>query len=305
MYPQRWWVVSKPPETKITLCMVSFNRLEESKIWVRRHCPHVDRTIIIDGGSWDGSVEFFNSQECKDLRVECYVHPWKDNPPEQRNKYMDLVSDGWVLVLDCDELLDTSSLYRLRYIAKEAETGGFDGVAFRAHDIHTGLDGEIYDNLSNYYNRVFFKSCNGMKYVGHTHVALYRPGMRDRCLRTEGQYFHIKAWADQFIRACRNYWTTCAVADNRTDDPAWVEFKKLVADFKFEYFYQFFEYMKDGDISQSLKKWFIDHKDDENPEARSWFISYFAFLHPEENVDKLGNKDVPYDQERKPIRLTA
>ena len=297
--------MTKQPYIKVTLCMVSFNRLEESKIWVRRHCSHVDRTIVIDGGSTDGSIEFFNSKECQDLGVECYVHPWVDNPPEQRNRYLDLVKDGWVLVLDCDELLDTSAIYRVRYIAKEAEDKGCDGVAFLAHDIQTDLDGGIYDNLSNYYNRIFFKSCPGMKYIGHTHVALCRPGMRDRCMKTESQYFHIKPWADQFIRACRNYWTTCAVANNRNDDPEWIRFKKLTSDAGFTYFYQFLEYMRNGKISDVFKDWFIMHKDDDHSEARSWFISYFHFLHPEENLGKLGNKDIQFSPDRKPITLQA
>jgi len=297
--------MGKQPDIKVTLCMVSFNRLEESKVWVRRQSPFVDRTIIIDGGSNDGSIEFFISKECRDLRVECYVYPWEDDPPTQRNKYLDLIHEGWVLVLDCDELLETPAIYRIRYIADEAEKRGCDGVAFLARDIQTDLDGGISDNLSNYYNRLFFKASPGMKYMGHTHVALFRPGMKDRCMKTEYQYYHIKPWADQFIRACRNYWTTCAVANNRNDDPNWINFKKMTTDTGYIYFHQFLEYMRIGNIDNSFKKWFIEHKEDGNPEARSWFVSYFAFLHPEENIEKLGNRDIPYDPNRKIIKLQA
>ena len=297
--------MSKVPDIQVTLCMVSFNRLDESKIWVRRHSPYVDRTIIIDGGSWDGSVDFFNSKECQDMHVECYVHPWVDNPPEQRNKYLDLIHSGWVLCLDCDELLELPALFQLKFIAKEAEGKGCDGVAFRAHDLQTDLEGGIYDSLSSYYNRVFFKATPMMQYTGHTHVGLYRPGAKDRCMKTEYQYYHIKPWADQFIRACRNYWTTCAVANNKTDDPEWIQFKNMTSEDGFQYFYQFFEYMKKGDIDPGYKAWFIDHREDENPEARSWFVSYFMFLHPDENTDKLSNKDIQYEPNRKPIILHA
>ena len=297
--------MSKQPDIKVTLCMASFNRLDESKIWVRRHSPFVDRTIIIDGGSWDGSIEFFNSQECKDLNVECYVHPWVDDPPGQRNKYLDLIDGGWVLVLDCDELLEEPAVYKLRYLAKDAEDKGCDGVAFIAHDIQIEPEGGIYDSKSNYYNRSFFKATPKMRYMGHTHVALYRPDAKDRCMKTEYQYFHIKPWADVFFRACRNYWTTCGVADNRNDDKSWLEFKQLVKDSGFNYFYQFAEYMKKGNIDDKFKKWFIEHKDDENPEARSWFISYFMFLHPQENVDQIGNRDLQYDTNRQPVQLRA
>lgn len=297
--------MAKQPDIKVTLCMASFNRLEESKVYVRRHSSFVDRTIVIDGGSWDGSLGYFNSQECRELNVECYVHPWVDNPPEQRNKYLDLIKDGWVLVLDCDELLELNAIYKLRYIAKEAEDKGCDGVAFRAHDIQIEPEGGIYESLSNYYNRLFFKASPKMRYFGHTHVGLYRPDVRDRCMKTEYQYYHIKPWADVFFRACRNYWTTCAVADNRNDDPAWLEFKQMVADSGFQYFYQFAEYLKKGDIDQKFKEWFIKNKESQNPEARSWFVSYFMFLHPEENLLGLGNMDLTYDPNRSQITLHA
>ena len=297
--------MGKQPDYKVTLCMASFNRLEESKINIRRTAPLVDRTIIIDGGSWDGSVEWFNSEECKKMNVECYVHPWVDDPPTQRNHYLELIKDGWVLTLDCDELLDIPALYQLRYLIKDAEDHKCDGIAFVAHDIQIEPDGGIYSSKSNYYNRLLFKASPMMRYMGHTHVALFRPDMRDHCMKTEYVYYHIKPWADVFFRGCRNYWTTCGVAANVNDKPNWIEFKSLTSKAGFNYFYQFSEYMKKGNIDPVFKEWFIRNKEDENSEARSWFTSYFLFLHPEENVDKLGNKDLQYDPNRKAIQLTA
>jgi len=295
--------MTKVPNIKITLCMASFNRLEESMIWVRQHCRFVDRTIIIDGGSKDGSIDFFNSQECKDLKVECYVHPWVDNPPGQRTKYLDLIQEGWVLVLDCDELLELPALYQLKFLADEAEKTGRTGIAFLAHDIQVDTEGGIYDSLSNYYNRLFFKACYNMRYVGSTHVALVRPGMPDHCMKTEYQYYHIKPWVDVFFRGCRNYWTTSGVAQN-TEDNKWRDFKALTIEKGFKYFHEFSEYIKAGNIDQVFKDWFIKHKDDDNPEARSWFVSYFVFLHPEENPG-IGNIDLEYNKDRSPIKLTA
>ena len=297
--------MGKQPEINITFCMVTFNRKDETVINVRRTAPCVNRTVIIDGGSSDGTIEWLNSDECKNLNVECYVYPWQDNPPEQRNRYLNLVKDGWVLALDCDELLDIPALYKLRYIAKEAVDKGCDGVAFRAHDIQIEPDGGIYDSLSSYYNRIFFKSCEGMKYMGHTHVALLRPALRDVCMKTEYKYYHIKPWADLYFRGCRNYWTTARVAANTTNDPIWQEFKKMTADAGFKYFYEFEAYMKKGNIDQLFKDWFIRHKDSDNPELRSWFVSYFMFLHPAENKDSISNKDLQYNPEREHVDLHA
>ena len=298
-------ILTKVPNIKVTLCMASFNRLEESKIWIRRHAKFADRVIIIDGGSRDGSIEYFNSQECKDLNVECYVHPWVDNPPEQRTRYLYLIDNGWVLVLDCDELLELPALYKLKLLAKEAEDKGCTGVAFIAHDIQVDPEGGVYECASNYYNRLFFKAIDGMKYMGHTHVALVRPGLRDSCMKTHYKYYHIKPWADVYFRGCRNYWTTSACAQNTTNDSNWQEFKCLTKKHGFNYFYEFADYMKKGNINQEFKDWFIKMKEEENPEARSWFDSYFVFLHPEENIDKIANRDFEYKEDRQPVPLVA
>lgn len=295
-------VLSKIPDIKVTLCLASFNRLEESKIYMRRHAKFVDRVIVIDGGSWDGSIEYFNSEECKEMNVECYVHPWIDDPPGQRNKYLNLISDGWVLVLDCDELLELPALYKLKFLAREAEDKKITGVAFRAHDIQWDQAGGVFESLSGYYNRLFFKASPKMTYIGHTHVGLWRE-IPDVCLKTEYKYYHVKPWEDVYSRACRNYWTTSACAQNTTDAPEWIEFKKLTAENGFKYFYEFMEYLRKGDIDPKYKKWFIDQKENINPEARSLFVCYFMWLHPKENVDKISNRDVPYIEDRKPITL--
>jgi len=290
------------PNIDLTYCMVSLNRLDETKKAIRHHAPFVDRVIIIDGGSKDGSHEWFKSEECNKYNLEYHVSPWVDDPPGQRNKYLNLVNSGWVLVTDCDEYLEIPGLYQLRHLAKRAEDSGCTGVAFVAHDIQYTSDGSVWDSKSSYYNRIFFKAHPGMHYVGHTHVGLARPGLSDVCMKTEYKYYHIKSWEDVYIRGCRNYWTTGMSAQNIVT-AEWMEFKGYTKERGFKYFYEFFKYIKNGNIDPIFKKWFIHHKDDENPEARSWFTCYFAFMHPEENINKLGNKDTPYKDDRKPVNL--
>jgi hypothetical protein len=63
--------------------------------------------------------------------------------------------------------------------------------------------------------------------------------------------------------------------------------------------------MRKGNIDSAVKAWMIENRDHSNPEVRVWFISYFVFLHPEENIDKLSNKDMPFSPDRKPIPLHA
>jgi hypothetical protein len=208
-------------------------------------------------------------------------------------------------MLDCDEYLELPALYKLRITIQEAIDHNCDGVSFLAHDLQTTLDGGIWDNLSGYHNRLLFKSCPGMHYMGHTHVALVRPSLRDVCMKTSYRYYHIKTLADSYFRGCRNYWTTSGPAANVTNDPNWKKFKEIVTSLGFQYFHQFADYMRKGNIDSAVKAWMIENRDHSNPEVRVWFISYFVFLHPEENIDKLSNKDMPFSPDRKPIPLHA
>ena len=59
--------------------------------------------------------------------------------------------------------------------------------------------------------------------------------------------------------------------------------------------HEFHKAVVKGCLPQEIKDWFISKKDDENPELRAWFVDYFIFRHPNENVDKVSNKDMEWD----------
>ncbi len=287
---------------KITYCMVVLNRLEETKIAIRRHAPHADRTIIIDDFSTDGTYEYLLSDECKKLNVEVYQHLSENKAPRQRNQYLDRALDeaavGWILTTDCDELLEDAAIYDIRGIATEAENQGYNIVGFNSHDVQTDIDGSVWQAKSGYWNPMFFKAMKGMQYVGETHAGIAMPS-GNKFVQSHFKYYHIKSIGSQWIRGCRNYWTTAQVAQNTTDDADWLEFKALREKHGFTFFREMYDAMWAGNLHQDFKDWFILHRNSDNSEKRSWFVSYFVFIHPEENIGVVGNRDYLYDRDRK------
>jgi len=52
---------------KIVFCTVIWNRLEEVKRSLRHHCPHVDESVVVDAGSTDGTREWLDSDEARNI----------------------------------------------------------------------------------------------------------------------------------------------------------------------------------------------------------------------------------------------
>ena len=120
---------------------------------VRTHAPFVDRSIIILHGNCAESEKFLDSDECKAWNVEWSVINVPYHPPTLRNAYLDKLPPGsWCFHMDCDEFLEEPGLYQLRTLVAKAEEKGVDRIAFNAHDIRVSIDGEVWDNKSNYFN---------------------------------------------------------------------------------------------------------------------------------------------------------
>jgi glycosyltransferase involved in cell wall biosynthesis len=284
---------------KVTYCLVDFNRKKLLQKAIRHTSPHVDRTICIDGGSKDGSVEWLKSQECKDLNVEVFVHLWEDNPPKQRNFYLDYAgNNGWVLVTDDDEYLEEPAAWSLRNMAEEAEKNGVSLIRFNSHDVQISAEGKVWEHKSDYWNPMFFKMGPGVRYKGHTHVSLDRlPG---KVIDSPFRYFHCKSVPEEFARGARNYWTTARVASNIQDED-WLKFKKLCKQNGLTYFYEMEALLRAGTVPQDLSQWMIDNRNHQNVEVCSYFITYFVFLHPELNMG-ISNRYFTFQPNRKPFK---
>lgn len=284
--------------------MVHLNRYEELKNNIKYHAPYVDRVVVSDGESTDGSLEWLRGEGKQKYNIETivkkqYRYPYGDHTPEARNPYLRVIDhekDTWMLCMDTDEFIDEEGLRKLPTLIAKAEKKGYDEIRFQAHDIWTYENGEVYDNVSNYWKQdMLVKVYPGMKYMGHTHSGLYRPGAINRWAKSGYEYLHKKTERQMWKNSTFLYWTTCGVAQNRTDDPSWYEFHEIMSKNGFEDWHDFNRTMEAGHIPYSIKDWFIEHKDADNPEIRAWFVYYFIFLHPEENTDNIYNRDKDWD----------
>jgi hypothetical protein len=276
-------------------------RPEELKKNMRAHCPHVDRSIVVLHGNCAESEDFLESDECKKWDMEWFVIDVPYHPPTLRNAYLSKLPPGsWCLHMDCDEFIEDPGCYQLRTLIDQVEKEGINRVAFNAHDIRIGLNGEVYDNVSNYFNAFLFKVYEGINWNGETHGGIHTPGVTPKVAQVKYRYFHIKTTASETLRGCKNYWSTGEVAQNNTGVPEWIEFKNLCAKHGFETFDQFYEVMLQGTVHEDFKQWFVLNRANENSEARSWFVVYFALMHPDQNIYLAGNTEAAYDKDRKP-----
>ena len=287
---------------KITLCYVTLNRLEELQKNIRQTSSYVDRTIVIDGASEDGTIEWLRSEECSKLHVDFKVSKQVrlstgNHTPKERNQYLEIAgSDGWLLIMDTDEFLEEEACKNLQNIIKEATAHGADNIGFRAHDYYTYEDGQVYDHASNYWHHsMFLKAYPNMKYVGHTHSHIVRPGATNRHFKSNYEYLHIKDERRMWQSSTYLWWTTAQTASNVTGTPEWTKFHRLMNSCGYQDWHLFNKAMDAGNIPQEIKDWFIAHKDANNPEERSWFMHYFIFKHPEENVLQISNRDKSWD----------
>ena len=290
--------------SEIVFCSVFRGRTQEVVRNIRNHAPFVDRTFIVLHGNEKenkDNIEFFESVECKKLNVFWELVDVPYSPTGLRNAYLHKMQPGtWCLQFDCDEFLEPPGCYQLRNIVASAEQRGVNRVGFNAHDIRIGFSGEVWDNLSNYFNPVFIKIVEGTSWVGETHGGIHTPRLEPKIAQASYRYYHIKSTASEFLRGCRNYWTTGVVAQNNTQVPEWAEFKSLCSCANIASFDSLYQRMVQGTVPEDIKHWFVLHRNDENSEARSWFVVYFQLMHPEQNIYLAGNRDLPYDKNRKP-----
>lgn len=282
---------------KIVYCLVTLNRLEELQRACRLVCPHVDRTCVVDGNSTDGSIEWLQSEEAKQLNIQLLVSPQVrlargNHTPGERNKYLEMARDAdWILTTDTDEFLEEAGCKALRALAEEGEKLNITGYRFRAHDITIYQDGRVYDNQTSFFNPMFFKNCPGIHYSGHTHSGIVRPSITNNWKNINFEYIHQKTEARMWHSSTYLFWTTARVAQNVTNAPEWLQFHDLMGKYGYLDWHVFNKVMDAGQVPEEITKWFIDHKDAENPEERAWFVHYFIMKHPELNTDRITNRD--------------
>ncbi len=249
----------------------------------------------------DGSIEWLQSNECKKMNVEVKVskqfrYAIGNHTPRERDQYLRMAGhDGWLIYTDSDEFLDEEACKNFDGLISAAEKNNCDLISFQAHDVWSYEDGRVYDNVSDYRNPMMWKGYPGQHYVGHTHGSIARPGATNRVMQSGFEYQHTKSERMMWQNSTFLYWTTAENAQNNTNDWGWIKFHNLMQKYGHYDWHELHKAVVKGWLPQEIKDWFIQHKDVENPEMRAWFVDYFIFRHPNENVDKVGNKDMEWD----------
>ena len=280
-------------DDSITYVVVTQDRLENNKRNFPVILPYVDRAVVIDGFSKDGTYEYLKSLGSK---VQVVQNKWEDSFAKQYNTYLKHLKGGWVLLCDDDELPSEGLLKSLRELVKASEGGTkFGVVEYRANDIsyEIGKWAQRHDNgPCEYYRQIFFKFFPDMRYDIDLHQAIQ--GMRGPVARCTEHYYHIKSTRDEYRNACRNFWIEGPWPSGpRTQGlrcSKWQELRSVVLKHhpEVEVFADFNAHLVAASVHPDVEAFIRDHKDykrgevdDVYNELRAFAKYYFEILHSE------------------------
>lgn len=277
----------------ITFACVSTPRPDNLRRLVPKVLPYVDRVVLIFGYK---DMELIEELKALDDKVEIYYRPWDDNFIAQFSCYLDVVEEGWILIVDDDEEPSEEALRSLDNIVNSSDYGkNHCSVGFRAHDVSEGVPAE---QPSNFYKQMFFRYVPTLKYMGGEKTGCHQciTGFQNNNIRaSKDVYFHIKPLVDEYQHATRNYfiygiWLPGPQTVDGERREEWHELKNIIKR-KYphvEAFPDFDKILINGNVDNELKQWmvkwynkFIDHP--EYNEMRAVHNYYFKYLHPEES----------------------
>lgn len=279
---------------KITYVCVTQNRVAYIKRNIPRVIDYVDRLVIVDGFSTDGTKEWLEAYSPK---IKVVQRQWDDSFARQYNRYLEEITDGWIFICDDDEMPTEALCKALRTIVDKANMGRrYDVVEFRGHNIQIDDEGKITQDhgAGTYYRQLLHRYNPGMHYEIDLHQSL-RGHKYGRVFRTQFEYFHIKTIAREMRDSCRNWWISGVWNDDinaGVQPPEWHTFRKLVLDAypNVKVFADLDEILKAGNIDQKIKDYLskvVPFLVDEGQNRKFWELKqfaryYFNVLHPSE-----------------------
>lgn len=98
-------------------------------LWAHSHMPYVERAVVVDTGSVDGTLEELEGLKKEYPHLEVYRHKW-EGFVDTRNYCLEKVKTKRALVLDADELLTPKDFQKLaEFIGKNNRIRSF-GFSF-------------------------------------------------------------------------------------------------------------------------------------------------------------------------------
>lgn len=274
---------------KVTFVCMSTPRLGNLERMLPRILPYVDQALIVIGRKDQEAITYLKSLGPK---VKIVYRQWTDNFMEQWSVWTHHVKEGWVLLLDDDEVPSIELLASLDVYVNTAEKGEKHScIEFRANPVSEGQD----LGPANYWRQVFFRVVPGMHYRGGTKTGChqYLVGYQNnRIVRSNHVYYHIKSLREEYRNAARNYFIYGIWKHGSTDGEQRDEWKELrdIVERRYPEVKTFMElddvFIK-GKVHPEMTEWMIKYyvKYKEHPEyneMRAFCLYYMRHLHPEE-----------------------
>ena len=274
-------------QEKITLACVTKPHLHRLKVLLPKVLPFVDECVLIFGEKDQESIDYVKSLGPK---IRAYHYVWRDNFADSWNAYLEKIKEGWVLILDDDEIPSDALLESLRgHIESSGNGTKYSCIEFRCNPISEGQD----MGPCNYFREIFFKYSPGMHYRSAHKSGCHQRlvGYQSRMIRCDDVYYHIKPLIDEYRNASRNYFIySIWVSDqNIYQSEDWVELKKLITEHhpNVKTFPDFDKLLIENKIAEPIKKWMVfwynklrDHP--ERNEMRALTSYFMKYLHPGE-----------------------
>lgn len=284
----------------IVYCMMTQNRLLETKHCIDLVEPYVDHVVVVDGGSTDDSLFYLRNRE----GVNMFVHPWEDNFSSQRNNYVrrarEVVGhdDFWILVSDPDEWFEHDTLAMLTELQDDCERSGRNMVMFKCRSVTLKGDVRVWENEDEYWKGLFFRYTPETRYSGNPHETLHLTGGQ-RPIRVDFKYEHVKQENVIWHRGFRNMYVGGGGPNLGSRNPLWVELKEAVKEVYGSslQWHEFDKALLRGNLDQKIKdlliKFRLEDGYDGSSEMRESYKLYFRIYHPEEEPEELRGEHIP------------
>lgn len=296
---------------KIHACLMTQNELSDLAPNVQVLRGYADTITIVDGGSTDLTIPYMRNITKQDPRIHFFIHPWKDNFPEQRNNYLSHIREiavpgDWVLAMDPDEFIEEATLRELHRLAEvvPGKREHFTRVGFRCRSVTMRGPDRVHAQEDDHWKGLYFQWSPALHYghigEGAVHETLsgadpmYYTGHHPEFPTLF--YEHRKQENVTWPRGIRNYFCGGGGPNLGSQNPRWVELKGIANRLGLMTWHQMHVYLIAGNIDGGLKDWIIKYRRetgwDGSSEQREWYKTYFRLYHTEEEPEEMRGEAI-------------